>query len=110
MKNFIFLALAIISETIATTTLKMSEQFTRLLPSIITVVFYCGAFYFLSQALRTIPVGIAYGIWAALGIVLVTIFGALIFKQIPDLPAIIGLVLIIAGVLVINLFSRMEVH
>ena len=68
------------------------------------------SFYLLSLALRTLPVGIAYGIWGAVGVVLITLIGAFAFKQVPDLPAIIGLVLIIAGVLVINLFSKMQVH
>lgn len=110
MKNFIFLGIAIIFEIIATSALKKSEEFTRLIPSIITIVGYFAAFYFLSFAIRTIPVGIAYAIWSGVGIVLITIIGAVFFKQIPDLPAIIGLVLIMAGVLVINIFSKTTAH
>jgi len=106
MKNYIFLFLAIIFETVATSMLKTSEQFTKLIPSVITVIGYIGAFYFLSLTLKTIPVGIAYAIWSAVGIVLITLVGILVFKQIPDLPAIIGLLLIIAGVVVINVFSK----
>ena len=88
----------------------MSEQFTRPLPSIVCVVGYMLSLYLLSLALRTLPVGIAYGIWGAVGIVLIMLIGVFAFKQVPDLPAIIGIVLIIAGVLVINLFSKMQVH
>ncbi|KLT71641.1 MULTISPECIES: DMT family transporter [unclassified Flavobacterium] len=110
MKNFLFLGIAIIFEIIATSALKKSEEFSKLIPSIITVMGYCGAFYFLSFAIRTIPVGIAYAIWSGVGIVLITIIGAVFFKQIPDLPAIIGLLLILIGVLVINVFSKTVAH
>lgn len=110
MKNFLFLGIAIIFEIIATSALKKSEEFSKLIPSIITVMGYCGAFYFLSFAIRTIPVGIAYAIWSGVGIVLITIIGAVFFKQIPDLPAIIGLLLILIGVLVINIFSKTVAH
>ncbi|MBF7092965.1 multidrug efflux SMR transporter [Flavobacterium sp. ALJ2] len=110
MKNFLFLGIAIIFEIIATSALKKSEQFTQLLPSIITFIGYAGAFYFLSFAIRTIPVGVAYAIWSGVGIVLITIIGAVFFKQIPDLPAIIGLALIIIGVIVINVFSKTTSH
>ena len=110
MKNFFFLGIAIIFEIIATSALKKSEQFTQIIPSIITIVGYFAAFYFLSFAIRTIPVGIAYAIWSGVGIVLITIIGAIFFKQIPDLPAIIGLALIMIGVVVINVFSKTTVH
>lgn len=110
MKNFLFLFIAIIFEIIATSALKKSEQFTQLLPSIITVVGYFAAFYFLSFAIKTIPVGFAYAIWSGVGIVLITIIGAVFFKEIPDLPAIIGLSLIIIGVVVINVFSKTTAH
>jgi small multidrug resistance pump len=110
MKNFFFLGIAIIFEIIATSALKKSAQFTQLIPSIITVVGYFGAFYFLSFAIRTIPVGIAYAIWSGVGIVLITFIGAVFFKQIPDLPAIIGLALIMIGVVVINVFSKTTAH
>ena len=110
MNNYLFLALAILAEAVATTALKMSEQFTRLLPSAVTVVGYAAAFYFLSLSLRTIPVGVAYAVWSAVGIVLITVVGAVIFRQVPDLPAIAGMLLIIAGVVVINLFSKMSAH
>lgn len=110
MKNFLFLGIAIIFEIIATSALKKSEQFTQLTPSIITFIGYAGAFYFLSFAIRTIPVGVAYAIWSGVGIVLITIIGAVFFKQTPDLPAIIGLALIIIGVVVINVFSKTTTH
>lgn len=110
MKNFLFLGIAIIFEIIATSALKKSEQFTQLIPSIITFIGYAGAFYFLSFAIRTIPVGVAYAIWSGVGIVLITIIGAVFFKQTPDLPAIIGLALIIIGVVVINVFSKTTAH
>lgn len=110
MNIYLFLALAIIAEAVATTALKMSEQFTRLLPSAVVVVGYAAAFYFLSLSLRTIPVGVAYAVWSAVGIVLITVVGAVMFRQVPDLPAIAGMLLIIAGVAVINLFSKMSAH
>ncbi|WP_415329402.1 DMT family transporter [Chryseobacterium sp. MMS23-Vi53] len=109
-RSYIFLILAIILEIIATTFLKKSEQFTKLIPSIITVIGYVATFYFLSLTLRQIPVGIAYAIWSGVGIVFITIIGIVVFKQTPDLPAILGIVLILIGVIVINLFSKMGSH
>ena len=106
MKNFIFLGLAIIFEIIATSALKKSEELTKLIPSIITVIGYCGAFYFLSFAIRTIPVGVAYAIWSGAGIVLISTVGWIFFKQHLDLAAIIGLGLMLAGIIVINVFSN----
>lgn len=110
MKNFLFLFAAIIFETFATSMLNKSEQFTRLLPTLLSLAGYGLSFYALSFALREIPVGIAYAIWAGLGIVLITLVGVFFFKQTPDIPAIVGLLLIVAGVVVINLFSKMSVH
>ena len=110
MNNYVFLTLAIIAETVATTALKMTEQFTRLWPSVVVVIGYATAFYFLSFALRSIPVGVACAVWSAVGIVLVTVAGMVMFKQTPDLPAVIGLSLIVAGVVVVNLFSKMSAH
>jgi len=104
------LFLAIVAEVIATSALKASEGFTKFIPSIIVVVGYGAAIYLLSLVLRSLPVGIAYAIWAGLGIALIVIIGAFVFKQIPDLPAIIGIVLIVAGVVVINLFSKTVTH
>ncbi|MEQ9067560.1 MAG: SMR family transporter [Gimesia chilikensis] len=97
-------------EVIGTSALQASQQFTRPVPTTITVVTYLSAFYFLSLALKMIPVGIAYAIWSGVGIVLISCAGLILFKQKLDLPAILGLVLIIAGVLVINLFSQTVSH
>ncbi|HLT42250.1 MAG TPA: multidrug efflux SMR transporter [Sphingobacteriaceae bacterium] len=110
MKSYLFLIIAIVLETIATSSLKGSEQFSKPIPSIITVLGYAGAFYFLSLTLKTIPVGIAYAIWSGVGIILITLVGIFAFKQVPDLPAILGLLLIIAGVIVINVFFSMSAH
>ncbi|MDR3705279.1 MAG: multidrug efflux SMR transporter [Paludibacteraceae bacterium] len=110
MKNYLFLLGAIILETIATSALNKSEQFSRLVPTLITLLGYGLSFFLMSYALKTIPVGIAYAIWSALGIVLIVIVSAIAFKQIPDWPMILGGGLIIAGVVIINLFSKMTVH
>ncbi len=110
MHNALLLLAAIGCEVGATTALNYTHQFTKLIPSVITVVGYVASFYLLSMALRTIPIGIAYAIWSGLGIVMITLIGVLAFKQTPDLPAIIGIALIMAGVMVINLCSHMSVH
>ncbi len=106
MQHWIFLALAIISEVIATSFLKAAEGFTRLWPSLVVVIGYLLAFYLLSLTLRTIPVGVAYAIWSGVGIVLIALSGWLFLGQSLDLPALIGLALIIVGVVVINFFSN----
>lgn len=110
MLNYVFLILAIVAEAAGTTLLKMSEQFTKLVPSVSSLVCYVASLYLLSLCLRTIPIGIAYATWSALGIALITISGIYFFKQMPDIGAIIGLVLIISGVAVLNLFSKMDIH
>ena len=97
MKQYLILLLAIICEVVATSALKQTEQFTRLVPSLITLAGYAGAFYFLSMVLRSIPLGIAYAIWSGAGIVLVALVGWLVFKQHLDLPAIIGICMILGG-------------
>ena len=104
--TYVYLFIAIVAEVIATSSLKASESFTRLWPAVITLVGYAIAFYFLTLVLRTMPTGIAYAIWSGVGIVLISAVGWVVFKQKLDLPAIIGLGLIIAGVLVVNLFSN----
>jgi len=104
--GYLYLSLAIITEVIATSALKASEQFSKLGPSILVVAGYGVSFYFLSLVLKTIPVGITYAIWSGIGIVLIAISGVIFFKQIPDVFAIIGMALIIAGVVVINVFSK----
>ncbi len=108
--TYLFLMVAIIAEVIATSALKASDSFTRLYPSIITVIGYMVAFYFLSLTLKTIPTGIAYAIWSGVGIILISLIGFFWFKQSLDLPAIIGLALIILGVIVINVFSKSVGH
>ena len=108
--KWVFLSVAILSEVIATTALKHSDGFKNLIPSIIVVVGYGVAFYFLSLTLKDISIGIAYAIWAGMGIVLISISGYFVFKQTLDMPAIIGLSLIVVGVVVINVFSKSVSH
>ncbi len=108
--HYLYLTIAIISEVIATSTLKATEEFTRLLPSVIVAVGYISSFYFLTLCLRHISVGVAYAIWSGMGIILVAIAGFILYKQSLDLPAAIGMVLIIVGVLIINVFSKSAVH
>jgi len=102
---YLYLAIAIVSEVVGTAALKASEEFTRLVPSLIVIVGYASAFYFLTLTLRTIPVGLAYAIWAGVGIVLICIVSWILYKQTLDAPAIIGVALIAAGVILINGFS-----
>lgn len=108
--NYLYLTIAIIAEVIATSALKASAGFTKLVPSALVIIGYAVAFYLLTLVLKTIPVGITYALWSGLGIVLVTIAGIFIYKEVPDLPAVIGMGLIVAGVLVINLFSKTIGH
>ncbi|MBB3139662.1 small multidrug resistance pump [Halomonas organivorans] len=107
---YLYLALAIIAEVIATSSLKASQEFTRLWPSLVVVVGYTLAFYLLTLALRTLPVGIAYAVWAGLGIVLVTLIGILVYGERLDVPAVLGLAMIIGGVVIIQVFSRVAAH
>jgi len=108
--TYLYLAIAIVAEVIATSALKASDGFSRLWPSLLTVAGYCIAFWFLSLTIRVIPTGIVYAIWSGVGIVLISAVGWFWFKQSLDIPALIGLGLIIAGVLVINLFSKSVGH
>ena len=108
--TYCYLAIAIIAEVIATSALKASEGFSRLWPSVIPVIGYGIAFWCLSLTLKVIPTGIVYAIWSGVGIVLISAVGWFWFKQSLDAPALIGLGLIIAGVLVINLFSKSVGH
>ncbi len=110
MKTWIILFVAILSEVIATSALKASDGFTKLGPSVLVVIGYALAFYFLSLALKVMPVGIAYAIWAGLGIVLTAIIGWIMFGQKLDLAAFLGIALILLGVLVINVFSGTNTH
>lgn len=108
--NWLFLGIAIVSEVVATSSLKASEGFTRLVPSVIVVLGYGSAFYCLSLTLRTIPVGIAYAVWSGVGVVLISIAGWVIYGQKLDLAAIAGIALISIGVVVLNAFSRSIPH
>ncbi len=104
------LGLAIVAEVIGTTALKASEGFTRLAPSLIVVVGYAVAFYCLSLVLKSIPVGVTYAIWSGLGIVLITVVAFMVYGQRIDLAGLIGMGLIIAGVVVLNVFSKTSAH
>ncbi|MFC7705103.1 DMT family transporter [Plastorhodobacter daqingensis] len=108
--TYALLFTAIALEVVGTTFLQRSEQFSRLVPTALMVLSYLGAFYFLSLVLRVMPVGIAYAIWSGLGIVLISLIGLVLFRQRLDLAAVVGLGLIIAGVLVINLLSKSVQH
>lgn len=110
MKYWVFLGIAIFAEVVATSSLKASEGFSKFWPSMLVVLGYAVAFYFLSLTLKAIPVGIAYAIWAGLGIVLISLAGWLVFGQQLDLATIIGMFLIIMGVIVINVFSKVSLH
>lgn len=107
---FLHLALAILSEVVATSALKASAGFTRLWPSVVVVAGYASAFYFLSLTLRTIPVGVAYAIWSGAGVALITLIAWLLYGQSLDLAALIGIGLIVAGVVVLNVFSKAAAH
>lgn len=109
-KSYIFLICAIAMETIGTTALQASQQFTRLIPSVVVVAGYALSFYLLAMALKTIPVGIAYAIWSGLGIVFIAAIGYALFGQKLDLPAILGMALILIGILIIHLFSGSAPH
>ena len=108
--NWLYLVIAIISEVIGTSALKASEGFSKLYPSLLVILGYGTAFYFLSLTLRTIPVGIAYAIWSGLGVVLITIVSWILFNQRLDLAGWLGILLITSGVIVLNLFSKTSVH
>lgn len=110
MSGFIYLTMAIVAEVIATTMLKASEGFTRLWPSLVVVVGYGVAFWGLSMVVKTMPLGIVYAIWSGMGIVLVSIAAVFVYQQKLDWPAVLGMGLIIAGVLVINLLSKTAAH
>ena len=110
MNHWLALAIAIVAEVIGTTALKASNEFTRLLPSLMLVAGYGTALYFMSISMRVLPVGIMYAIWSGMGIVLVSIIGWVMYRQVLDMPAMIGMGLIIAGAIVINVFSKSVVH
>lgn len=104
--KWVYLIIAIVGEMMATSSLKESIGFTKLIPSVATVVGYAVTFYFLSLALKEIPIGIAYAVWAGIGIVLIALVGYFRFHQKLDIPAIAGMLLIICGVVVMQVFSK----
>lgn len=110
MTNWLLLAIAIVAEVVATSALKSSEGFTRLVPSAVVIVGYGVAFYFLSVVLKTIPVGVAYAVWSGLGIVLIAAVAWFFHGQKLDVWAMVGMGLIISGVAVLNLLSKASVH
>lgn len=110
MMKWVFLTIAIVAEVIGTSALKYSEGFTKLLPTLGVVICYLISFYFLSLTLKYMPVGIAYAIWAGLGTVLIILVSYFAFRQKLDFPAVVGLILIVLGVVVINVFSKSTSH
>lgn len=104
--KYVFLGLAIVFEVVGSSFMKSSDGFTKWLPSTVVVIAYITCFYFLSVALKTIPLGVAYAVWAGLGIVLTAAISVLVFKQKLDLPAIIGIIFIVIGVVIMNFFSK----
>lgn len=104
--SYVYLAVAIVAEVIGTAALKSAQGFTRPWPSVVVVAGYGTAFYFLSLALKTIPVGIAYAIWSGMGVVLITLIGWWVFEQVLDTAALVGIGLIIAGVVVVQLSAN----
>ena len=107
---YLYLAIAIVAEVIATSALKASDGFSRPLPAVLVLIGYGVAFYFLSLTLRTMSVGVTYAVWSGVGIVLVTAVAAVVYKQTPDAWALAGMALIVAGVLVMNLMSKTVTH
>jgi small multidrug resistance pump len=110
MKTALIFFFAVLSEVIATTSLKFSEGFTKLLPSIIVVLGYGLSFYLLSISLKLMPIGIAYALWSGIGIILTVIAGILIWRESLDWARVVGIIFIIVGILIINLFSKVTVH
>ena len=109
MNNWVYLGLAIFSEVVATASLKSTEGFTRFVPSIVVLIGYCSAFYFLSLTLDTIPIGVAYAVWSGVGVATITVVSYILYGQKIDTTGIIGIGLIIAGVVVLRLFSESTV-
>ena len=104
--SYFYLALAIAAEVAGTSLLKATEEFTKLVPTTFLIIFYAMSFWLMTLALRDLPLGVVYAVWSGLGIVLVAIIGALVYKEMPDLGSIIGMALIISGVVVMHLFSK----
>ena len=103
---YLYLFVAIVAEVVGTLALKATEGFTKLVPSLIVIAGYAVSFYFVGLALKSMSIGVAYAIWSGVGLALVAIAGMVLYKQLPDLAALVGILLILAGVVVINLFSK----
>ena len=110
MNNWVYLGLAIVSEVLATASLKSTEGFTRLVPSIVVLVGYSAAFYFLSLTLDTIPIGVAYAVWSGVGVATITLVSFVLYHQKIDVAGLVGIGLIVAGVVVLRLFSETAVE
>ena len=108
--SYFYLALAILAEVAGTSLLKVTEEFTKLIPTAFLVIFYLISFWLMTLALRDLPLGVVYAVWSGLGIVLVAIIGTFVYKEIPDLASIIGMALIFSGVIVMHLFSKSIQH
>ena len=108
--TYLYLALAIAAEVAGTSLLKATEEFTKLVPTAFLVIFYCISFWLMTLALRDLPLGVVYAVWSGLGIVLVAVVGAFVYKEMPDLASLIGMALIISGVVVMHLFSTSIKH
>lgn len=107
---YVYLALAILTEVAATSTLRLTDEFTRPLPSIAVILGYGASIYLLSLVLRSLPIGITYAVWAGMGIVLVALVSMVVYREMPDWPAALGMALIVAGVVTIHLFSKTVSH
>ncbi len=110
MHPYLYLTIAIIGELVGTSALKVSDGFSRFFPSVVAIASYGVAFYFLSLCLRSMPIGVVYAIWSGVGITIIVLIGWLFFKQSLDLAAIIGIGLIVIGVVVLNVFSKMSIQ
>ena len=108
--TYFYLALAIAAEVAGTSLLKATEEFTKLVPTTFLVIFYLISFWLMTLALRELPLGVVYAVWSGLGIVLVAVVGAFMYKEIPDLASLIGMALIISGVVVMHVFSKSIHH
>ena len=106
MKSWLYLGIAIVSEVMATSALRACQGFSRLLPSLVVIIGYGSAFFFLSLTLKTIPVGMAYAVWSGVGTALIAMIAWLFLGQSLDMPAIVGIILIVAGVVILNVFSK----
>lgn len=109
-QTYLILMLAVLAETVGTSALQASQQFSRLWPSVLVIIAYGVSFYLLSVTMKVLPVGVVYALWSGLGIVFIAAIGFIVFRQALDLPALIGIAMILAGILVIHLFSNAAPH